>query len=77
MKIITQMADIPYSSYFNCEEHISVDKEGDNKCKFVIDTAIIFNKATSFKNTILTRTYADLSGDYKVRLLALSCGRTM
>ena len=30
------MADVPYASYFNCEEHITVIKEGEKKCRMTI-----------------------------------------
>ncbi len=54
------MADVPYAAYFNCEEHIVISKEGDKKCRMVIELAIIFNKSTYMKGTILARTFGDL-----------------
>jgi len=60
------MADVPFSSNFTCEEHSSITREGDTKCKYVCEMAIVFNKATYMKNTILSRTFEDLKEDYKV-----------
>ena len=54
------MADVPYAAYFNCEEHIVISNEGDKKCRMVIELAIIFNKSTYMKGTILARTFGDL-----------------
>ena len=62
------MADIPYSSHFTCEEHIVVLKETDTKCRFSCSTAVVFNKSTMMKVTILTRTFADYKEDYMVCL---------
>ena len=36
LNIVTQMAEVPYAAYFNCEEHIVISKDGDKKCKMVI-----------------------------------------
>ena len=76
LKVITQMADIPYSAYFHVEENISVTKETDNKCKFACFTGIVFNKATYMKSAILSRTIEDLHLDYKVMIGLCSCGAT-
>jgi hypothetical protein len=54
------MADVPYSSYFNCEEHIMVTKEGDKKCRMTVQLSIVFNKSTYMKGTILGRTQGDM-----------------
>ncbi len=62
------MADVPFSSYFTCEEHITIEKEGETKCKFNCSSAIVFNKGTYMKNTILTRTFGDLKEDYIVQI---------
>lgn len=62
------MADVPYAAYFNCEEHIMITKDGDKKCKMTIETAIIFNKSTYMKGTILSRTFGDLKEEYEVKV---------
>ena len=68
------MADVPYASHFNVEEHIVVLKETETKCRFSCSTSIIFNKGTVMKNTILTRTFADLKEDYIVKILLSRSG---
>lgn len=77
LKVITQMTELPYSSYFHVEEHITITKETEAKCKFVCLTGIVFNKATYMKNTILTKTFEDLQLDYKVRAWLYSFGAIM
>lgn len=64
MKVVTQMGDVPYSSYFTCEEEINITKDGDKKCKMEVLLSILFNKSTYMKGTILSRTQGDMKGDY-------------
>lgn len=71
------MSDVPFSSYFTCEEHIKIEKEGDTKCKFNCSSAVVFNKSTYMKNTILTRSFADLKEDYIVIIHLFSNGAIM
>jgi hypothetical protein len=75
--VITQIVEIPYSSYFHVEEQIAITKETEAKCKFVCHTGIVFNKATYMKSAILTRTFEDLQIDYKVTLPPRSSGVIM
>jgi hypothetical protein len=76
LKVITQMTEITYSSYFHVEEQITITKESDAKCKFVCFTGIVFNKGTSMKSIILSRTFEDLQLDYKVIIFPFSSGAT-
>lgn len=66
LRIITQMADVPYSAYFQVEEQVVVTKEGESKCKYLISSGVVFNKATYMKGTIINRTFQDLQEDYKL-----------
>lgn len=68
LKVVTQMADVPYSAYFTCEQKISVTKDGDKKCKMEVLLSIVFNKSTYMKNTIMSRTQGDMKEDYEVKL---------
>ena len=60
------MADVPYCTYFNVEEHLKITSEGERKCKMIIESSIMFNKYTSFKNTIIKKTYNDFMEEYEV-----------
>ena len=55
------MGDVPYHSYFNCQQHINVSREGDSKCRYVVSAAVIFNKHSALKNTIITRAFSDFN----------------
>ena len=65
--IVTQMGDVPYASYFNAQEFITVKPDG-GKCKLSIEAAIVFNKGTYLKNTLIKRTLADLKSDWEVKI---------
>ena len=60
------MQDVPYHSYFNCEEQIVVSRESDSKCRYVVNTAVIFNKPSALKGTIISKTFADFNEDYQI-----------
>ena len=60
------MGDVPYHSYFNVEEYITVKHESDSKCRYVVNSAVLFHKQSSLKNTIISKTFADLNQDYQV-----------
>lgn len=55
------MGDVPYHSYFNCEEHITVIKEGETKCRYTVKSVIVFNKNTYMKGTIISKTFSDFN----------------
>ena len=55
------MGDVPYHSYFNCEEHITVMKEGETKCRYTVKSVIVFNKNTYMKGTIISKTFSDFN----------------
>jgi hypothetical protein len=77
VKVITQMSDLPYSSCFTVEEHMTIHKETDTKCKFTCEAAVVFNKSTMMKNKILERTFADIIEDYSVPLGLVRAGARM
>jgi hypothetical protein len=64
--VVTNVNDVPYNSYFNCEEHITVTREGDHKCRYVVSAAVVFSKNTYMKGTILTKTFSDFNDEYQV-----------
>ena len=71
------MEDVPYCSYFNCEEHIKVTRQGENKCRYVTTTVVIFNKKTMMMGTLISRTFADFNEDYKVVVVQGRLGAPM
>ena len=58
------MGDIPYCTYFQCEEVFKVISDGEKKCKLIIEAGIVFNKSTYMKNTIISKTLTDLKDEY-------------
>lgn len=71
------MNDVPYHSYFNCEEDVQVLPEGDSRCRYIVKAMVVFNKHTYMKGTIISKTFKDFAEDYKVILLLESFGLTM
>lgn len=65
---VTQMADVPYAAYFNCQEQISIRAQEDKRCKLKIEASVVFNKSTYMKKIIQARTLKDLKGDYELWL---------
>ena len=59
------MSDVPYAAYFNCEEQITISKEGDKKCRMTVLGSVVFNKSTYMKNTIISRTFGDVKEEYE------------
>ena len=55
------MGDVPYHSYFHCEEHIVLTREADSKCRYVVNTAVVFSRQTYMMGTIIAKTFADLN----------------
>ncbi len=54
------MADVPYSNYFTVNCYLSILKDGDKKCKMVVDMSIVFSKSTYMKGKILSKTIIDM-----------------
>ena len=71
------MGDVPYHSYFNCQEHITVSRESDSKCRYVVNAAVIFNKHSALKGTIINKTFADFNEDYQVLEVIFRFGQKM
>ena len=67
--MVTQMADVPYSNYFVVNCYLSILKDGDKKCKMIVDMSIVFNKATYMKGKILSKTILDLKEEYEVTFI--------
>lgn len=62
--IVTQMGDVPYSNYFVVNAGLNILKDTDTKCRMLVDMSIVFSKSTYMKNTILTKTMADMKEDF-------------
>lgn len=65
------MADVPYASYFNCQEQITIKAHEDKKCKLKVNACCIFNKSSYLKKMIQERTINDLKKDYELWLQSL------
>jgi hypothetical protein len=61
------MSDVPYSSYFTCQETISIRGQ-DGRCKFKACASVPFNKSSYMKKFIQDRTLKDLKADYELWL---------
>lgn len=64
VEIVTQMGDVPYSNYFVVNTNIDIVKDTDTKCRMIVHMSIVFSKSTYMKNTILTKTMADMKEDF-------------
>jgi len=60
------MGDVPYCNYFVVNNNMEILRDGDSKCKMIVDLSIVFNKSTYMKNTILSRTIGDMKEEYNV-----------
>ncbi len=68
------MSDVPYSNYFVVNNYYNIIKDGQTKCKMIVEMSVVFNKSTYMKNKILNRTIPDNQEDFNVRLCLFSFG---
>jgi len=62
------MADVPYASYFNCQERISIRAQDEKRCKLKVEAEVVWNKSSYMKKMIRERTLKDLKADYELWL---------